>query len=402
MTAASGEDAPRRRVSLRDQLDCVPVYVVWEITLACNLKCLHCGSRAGHRRASELGTAECIDVVRQLAALGTREISIIGGEAFVRRDWLDIVRAIRDHGIDCTMQTGGYKLSAAMLEAAAAAGVQGVGVSIDGLEALHDRLRGVRGSYAEALRVLADCRRIGLSASVNTQITAAVMGELADLMRVIIAAGTKYWQVQLTVAMGNAVDNQDILLQPYELTTLMPLLAELHQKGRQHGLLLLPGNNVGYFGPYDVLWRGPDRGHYPGCPAGQNVIGLEADGTIKGCPSLATERYAAGSVREQSIAALWADHPALRFNRERGTDDLWGFCKTCYYAEVCRGGCTWTADSLLGRRGNNPYCHFRVLKLAERGLRERIVKMEDAPDRPFATGRFALIEEPIPAETVAS
>ena len=52
--------------------------------------------------------------------------------------------------------------------------------------------------------------------------------------------------------------------------------------------------------------------------------------------------------------------------------------------------------SLLGRRGNNPYCHHRVLNLAERGIRERIVKIEDAPSLPFATGRFALVEEPIP------
>jgi radical SAM protein with 4Fe4S-binding SPASM domain len=390
------DQSVRRRVSLRDQIDCVPVYVVWEITLACNLKCLHCGSRAGHRRAEELTTAESLDVVRQLAELGTREISIIGGEAFVRKDWLTLVRAIREHGMDCTMQTGAYKLSAAMLQAAAEAGLQGIGISIDGLEPLHDRLRGVRGSYAEALRVMNDCRRLGLTTSVNTQITATVMPELPALMDVIIEAGAKYWQVQLTVAMGNAVDHDEILLQPYDLASLMPLLADLHRRGGERDLVLLPGNNVGYFGPYDALWRGPERGHYPGCPAGQNVIGLEADGTLKGCPSLATERYGAGSVRDTPISELWARHPALQFNRERGTGDLWGHCADCYYAEVCRGGCTWTADSLFGRRGNNPYCHYRVLKLAKRGLRERVVKVEAAAQSSFATGLFELIEEPIP------
>jgi radical SAM protein with 4Fe4S-binding SPASM domain len=393
------DDTPRRRLSLSDQLDCIPVYVVWELTLACNLKCIHCGSRAGHRRARELTTDECIDVIRQLAELGTREISIIGGEAFIRRDWLTIIRAIRDHGIDCTMQSGGYKLSSSMLRSAVDAGLLGLGVSIDGPEALHDRLRGVRGSYREALRVLDDCRQIGLTASVNTQITASVMPDLPEVMETIIAAGARYWQVQLTVAMGNAVDHDDILLQPYDLATLMPLLAELHLKGRARDLTLLPGNNIGYFGPHEVLWRGPDRGYYSGCPAGQNVIGLEADGTVKGCPSLATDRYGAGDVRSASIAELWTSHPALQFNRERGTDDLWGFCRDCYYAEACRGGCTWTADSLLGRRGNNPYCHHRVLTLAERGIRERIVKVEDAPALPFATGRFALIEEPLPRES---
>src|SRR6202030_348823 len=227
MADPTPDDGPRRRLSLRDQLDCVPVYVVWEITLACNLKCIHCGSRAGHRRARELSTGECIDVVRQLAELGTREISIIGGEAFVRKDWLTIVRAIRDHGIDCTMQTGGYKLSADMIKAAADAGLHGLGVSVDGMEALHDRLRGVRGSWREAMRVLEDCKRIGLVASVNTQISATVMPELRQVMDVICDAGAKYWQVQLTVAMGNAVDNDEILLQPHPLAEVMPLLAAL-------------------------------------------------------------------------------------------------------------------------------------------------------------------------------
>jgi radical SAM protein with 4Fe4S-binding SPASM domain len=392
------DDGPRRRLTLRDQIECVPVYVVLETTLACNLKCLHCGSRAGHRRARELSTAECIDVIRQLAELGTREITIIGGEAFIRWDWLTLVRAVREHGIECSMQTGAYKLSREMIKAAADAGLLSLGVSIDGLEPLHDQLRGVSGSYREALRVLNDCRSTGLTATVNTQISARTMPHLPALMDIIIEAGAKFWQIQLTVAMGNAVDHDEILLQPYELATLMPLLAELHGKAQARDLTLLPGNNIGYFGPHEVLWRGPDRGYYSGCPAGQNVIGLEADGTPKGCPSLATERYGAGDVRSTSIAELWANHAALEFNRNRGTGDLWGFCKICYYAEACRGGCTWTSDSLLGRRGNNPYCHHRVLTLAKQGLRERIVKVEEAPKSPFAVDRFALVEEAIPVE----
>src|ERR1700752_225213 len=93
------DDGPRRRLTLRDQIDCVPVHVVWELTLACNLKCLHCGSRAGHRRPSELGTEECLDIIDQLAKLGTREISIIGGETFIRKDWLTIIHAITARGM---------------------------------------------------------------------------------------------------------------------------------------------------------------------------------------------------------------------------------------------------------------------------------------------------------------
>jgi len=390
-------DKPNRLVSEEDQERCVPVYVVWELTLACNLKCAHCGSRAGQPRTQELSTEECFSLIEQLSRLGTREVTIIGGEAFLRSDWLDIIAAIREKGMDCTLQTGGFHLSEKELGKAIDVGLQGIGVSIDGQKNLHDKLRGVPGSFSEALRVLRYCKSRNVVTSVNTQITSQIMPQLHDLMKQIVSVGVKYWQVQLTVAMGNAVDNDEVLLQPYELLELMPLLAQLYKEGQEKDLLLIPGNNIGYFGPYEVLWRGPnlDGGNYAGCLAGQNAIGIEADGTIKGCPSLPRQRYAVGNIRDLSLDDIWSTNEALKFNRQKSVEDLWGFCSSCYYAHVCRGGCTWTADALFERRGNNPYCHYRSLKLAEIGLRERVVKIADAENYPFATGKFKLVEEPL-------
>lgn len=376
----------------------VPVHVVWEITLACNLKCQHCGSRAGRPRPNELSTEECIEVVRQLARLGTREISLIGGEAYLRRDWTEIVRAIRGHGMYCAMQTGARNLTAERIAEAVEAGLQGIGVSIDGLPELHDELRGVSGSYEMAIQALRLAKAAGLRTSVNSQIGARSMEQLPAIMDRIIEAGATHWQLQLTVAMGNAVDNDALLLQPYQLLDLMPLLARLHHEGSARGLLMVVGNNIGYFGPYEHLWRSlsQDYSHWTGCSAGQTVIGLESDGTVKGCPSLATVGYAGGNVRDLSLEDIWNTSEALHFGRLRSVEDLWGFCRTCYYAEVCRGGCTWTADSLFGRPGNNPYCHHRTLELEKRGLRERVVKRREAPKKSFATGEFELILEAIP------
>jgi hypothetical protein len=62
---------------------------------------------------------------------------------------------------------------------------------------------------------------------------------------------------------------------------------------------------------------------------------------------------------------------------------------------VCRGGCTWTSHSLLGKPGNNPYCHYRALELEKQGLRERIVKIREAAPASFAVGEFELITERI-------
>jgi radical SAM protein with 4Fe4S-binding SPASM domain len=389
----------RRFVSEDDLRVCRPVYAVWEITLKCDLKCGHCGSRAGRARDDELSTEECIDIVRQLATLGCREVTIIGGEAYLRKDWTTIIRAIREHGMDASMTTGGRNLTEDRVREAAEAGLQTVSVSIDGLEEVHDRIRGVEGSHRAALEAIRLLRKYNVKVGANTQINVLSMPELPAILDQLIAVGAQAWQLQLTVAMGNAVENPDLLLQPYRMLELMPMLAELSAKGATNGVNVVPGNNIGYFGPYERFWRGGETGigHWLGCNAGQNTIGLEADGTIKGCPSLPTSEYSGGNIRDKSLREIWTKSPELAFTRARTVDDLWGRCKTCYYADACRAGCTWTTHVLFGRPGNNPYCHYRAIELAKQGLRERVVKVKDAPGLPFDRGEFALIEEPLDA-----
>ena len=141
------ETPPRRFVTNDDYRHRRPIYAVWEITLACNLRCTHCGSRAGRPRPRELSLAEALEVVAQLARLGVREVTLIGGETYLRHDWLDIVKAIRDYGMGCSMQTGGRGLTEDKVRSAVEAGLTSCGVSLDGLPALHDELRGVPGSF---------------------------------------------------------------------------------------------------------------------------------------------------------------------------------------------------------------------------------------------------------------
>lgn len=395
-------EQPARFCTDEDLKGSIPVHVVWELTLACDLKCVHCGSRAGRRRPNELTTAECLEVVEALARLGTREVSLIGGEAYLRTDWIEVIRAIRAHGMYCAVQSGGRGLTQERLEKAVEAGLNGVGVSLDGLETLHDRLRGVRGSFRDALAALRCAKSAGLNVSVNTQIGSTTIDDLPGLMDAIIDAGARHWQVQLTVPIGNAADHDELILQPFRLLELMPLLAELYLEGLDRDLLLIVGNNVGYFGPYEHLWRGfgDERVHWSGCKAGRTVLALEADGTVKGCPSLPPTEYAGGNIRDLSIERIWQTSHQIGLGRHRSSDGLWGFCQGCYYADICSGGCTWMAHSLLGQRGNNPYCHYRTLELQKRGVRERIVKVADAPSVPFGTGQFALVLEDIATSEV--
>lgn len=372
-----------------------PVYVVWELTLACDQRCGHCGSRAGRKRPSELSHAEALDLVDQLAALGTREITLIGGEAYLRLDWVEIVGAIAGRGILPTLQTGGRGLTRARLEAAKEAGLGAVGVSIDGLDEAHDALRGVPGSAAAAWGALESCRSLGIPTTVNTTVTRATWHQLEEMFARVVSSGARTWQVGIDVAMGRAADHPDQLLQPYELLELVPRLGALARAGREQGVLLMPGNTVGYFGPDEALLRqgGDERVHWTGCNAGRNSMGIESDGTIKACPSLPRQGYAGGSVRERPVGEIWAETAPIRFLRTRTVEDLWGFCRTCVYAADCLAGCAWVSHSFLGRPGNNPYCHHRALALHAEGLRERVERQEAPPGEPFDLGRFQLSVE---------
>jgi len=339
--------------------------------------------------------------VRQLAEVGIREVSLIGGEAFLRKDWLQLAEAITRQGMTCTMTTGGYGINAETAQKMQRAGIKAVSVSVDGLEKTHNGLRGRPQSYQFCLETMTNLKEAGILVGCNTQINRLSAPELPTLYQILRDQGMRAWQLQMTVPMGNAADNAEILLQPAELLEFYPLLARIVKRAYADEVLISSGNNIGYFGPYERLFRGGGNPQewvfWQGCQAGLAVLGIEADGAIKGCPSLPTSAYTGGNIRQRSLRDLVENAPEITMNLEEDTSHLWGFCATCDYARVCRGGCSWTAHVFFDRRGNNPYCHHRALTLASRGLRERVRRTVAATGKPFDNGVFELIEEPLEA-----
>ena len=123
-------------------------------------------------------------------------------------------------------------------------------------------------------------------------------------MPISVELGSKAWQIQITVAMGRAADRPELLLQPFELLELFPLLVWIKEtKLVPGGVQLFPGNNIGYFGPYEHLLRygGHLGAHWTGCSAGQWTLGMEADGKVKGCPSLPSNSWTGGYVKDLTI-----------------------------------------------------------------------------------------------------
>ncbi|EDM78156.1 heme biosynthesis protein [Plesiocystis pacifica SIR-1] len=370
-----------------------PALAVWEFTLACDHRCLHCGPRAGEARPNELTTDEALQLVDELAEAGVGEVVLIGGEAYLRNDFLLVIRRIRERGMTCTMTTGGLGLTKTRAEAMVEAGIQSVSVSIDGLEAAHDKLRNRPGSWEHAFEALRNLRNAGSRVAVNSQINQINLGDHIHLLELIADEGVHSWQLQITVAHGNAADNADIILQPYMFLELFDQLDAIIDRAFERRVRIWPANNLGYFGPFEHKLRKSQKAHYRGCSAGRSTIGIESDGNIKNCPSLGGPANIGGSWREHGLAKIWKEAAEITYIRRRTVDDLWGYCRECYYAETCMSGCTAANEPLLGRPGNNPFCHHRALEMDRMGMRERIEPFIPAKGVPFDNGLFRLIRE---------
>lgn len=375
-----------------------PRLAVWEFTLACDQRCLHCGPRSTKPRPGELSTDEALALVADLAANGVGEVVLIGGEAYLRDDFLLVIRAIREAGMACGMTTGGYNLTRERVAAMAEAGVQSVSLSIDGLEASHDYVRNRPRSWQRAFAALSHVREMGLRTAVNTQINQRSRNELLPLIDLLAQAGVRAWQVQLTVAHGNAADHPDLIIQPFMMPELFRQLERVLDRCDEHQIAFYPANNLGYFGPMEQRMRERLGGHFGGCTAGTSTLGIESDGALKSCPTLGGATNVGGSWREHGLEALWTRAPEIRYISRRTIDDLWGYCRTCYYATTCMSGCTAATEPLLGRPGNNPFCHHRALDLASRGMRERIDKVAPSAGRGFDNGLFRVICEHLDPE----
>ena len=294
------------------------------------------------------------------------------------------------------MTTGGYNLTRERDEAMVEAGICSVSVSIDGLEESHDRVRNVPQSWRRAFAALRHLRAAGSRVAVNSQINVWTRHELLALLELIAAEGVHSWQLQITVPHGNAADHPELLLQPHMYLELFDALDRVLTRAEELKIRIWPANNLGYFGPHEGRLRGAQKrktGHYAGCDAGKSTIGIESNGLIKNCPSLGGPTNIGGDWRERGLWELWTEAPEMTALRARTADDLWGYCRECYYAETCMAGCTAVSEPVLGRPGNNPFCHHRALEMDRMGYRERIEFVRKAPDVAFGTALFRVVRE---------
>jgi radical SAM protein with 4Fe4S-binding SPASM domain len=359
-------------IEVLKRLGYYPRFCVWELTLACDLRCQHCGSFAGKPRADELTGPEALDVARQLADMHCERLTLSGGEPTLRADWDCIARELTSRGVRVNIITNGWSWTPEHTSRAMDAGLENAAFSLDGPEAVHDRVRARQGSYQRVMAAIDDCTRRGFAASVVTHVNALNQHMLPEFRQTLHEHGVRSWQIQIGNPAGTMASHRDLVFHENDLLWLVPQLAEMKVSGPKRPTIYA-SDNVGYYGKFERTLR--DRGasicFWIGCRAGCQVVGIESNGNVKGCLSLpsamhAIDEFVEGNLRANTLQHIWNRKGAFSFNRDYDVSQLEGFCGTCRFNDICRGGCSWSAYCRSGSRFDNPLCFYRVAVQNER------------------------------------
>ncbi|MFX1279194.1 MAG: radical SAM protein [Promethearchaeota archaeon] len=309
-----------------------PICAVWEITLRCNSNCIHCGSKAGESRLSELSTNEALNLVKELHDCGYKGVALMGGEPLIRKDWYEIAREIKKQKMDLSIVTNGLNLKQ-QSQNLKKVKPDCVSLSLDGATPkVHDYIRGVQGSFKKTLEAIELLKDLKIPTSVITSVNKINLKEL-NLIKNLLLGRNIAWQIQICVPIGRFP--KDLVITREEFYTLALFIAINQKKYSSRRLPLIGAHCLGHFSRFI-----PNLGLSPwvGCQAGLSVLGIQSNGNIKGCLTL-PDKYIIGNVRSKTLKEIVEN---LRAQKKL----LPSMCKNCDLVKSCRGTCLGTAYAL--------------------------------------------------------
>ena len=323
---------------------------VWEVTLACCFRCAYCGSSGGVARENELTTAECADVAAQLASLGCRRVSLIGGEVFMRSDWEQIAGELTSRRIKTCIITNGFRMTDEIIAALRRVGIESVAVSLDGVAEVHDAFRR-EGSFERAMEAIEALTAARIPTSVISALRSDNAPRLDELYRVLLRYPIFAWQIQACSPMGNAKKGGvDV---DFDAGAVMRFVRRANAEAPFY---VGVADNIGYYTPDEGDVRGVPGARFTGCSAGLTNVGIDSVGNVRGCESMYDPRFNEGNLRERSLFDIWTDPEAFSYNRRFDPSMLTGRCAGCEHGDVCAGGCRSYDFFTTGRLYENPLC----------------------------------------------
>lgn len=390
--AALGDDPRRLPPSLLHFARQKRPVVVWSLTRACNLLCIHCYASARRQPfPDELSTAEGEALLNDLAGMGVPTVIFSGGEPLLRPDLFHLARYARGLGLRTVLSTNGTLIDDETARQIRAAGFQYVGVSLDGLTEVHDRVRGQPGAFKAALEGLRRCRELGVKVGIRFTVHKLNRDELPGVLELVTQEGIHRVCIYHLAYAGRGERLRSFALAPQETRQAVDWVfdwaMDRHRSGRPVEVLTVDNHADNAYLYLRLLRSAPQRAEQAyrlllwngGNQSGVAVASITPRGDV--CADQFSWHYSFGNLREKPFSAIWEDvtEPRLRLLRHR-QQHLKGRCRHCRFLSICNGNLRARAERYFGDfLAPDPACY---LTDEEVGIRPGTAQAEEAARYP--------------------
>lgn len=340
-------------------------WMAWEITSACNLRCVHC--RSSSEVFSPVGKftlEKAKNIIDDISSFAQPVVVISGGEPLTRPDVFDIVKYGTEKGLKMAMATNGMLVTDEVCEKIKDSGIRIVSLSLDGPDAeTHDDFRGgIKGAFDGVVKAAELFNKHGIKFIVNSSFTKRNQHTIADTFRKAKSLGAHAWYMFLIVPTGRGEEIMNELISKEDYEEIL----EWHYKMErdEEEILVRPTCAPQYY----RIWHEKSKeegknterrsltfstGGGKGCIAGQTICFLNSEGDVLPCSYFPES---AGNVFEKSFKDIWDNSPL--FDDMRDFRKYEGKCGVCKYLKVC-GGCRARAYAVTGSYlAEEPFCDY--------------------------------------------
>ncbi len=336
-----------------------PYLVALNLTERCNLGCAHCYLDAKVMKkgaVDELSTGELLGVIDSIAQIGPETMIVLtGGEPLLRPDIETLAAHASGLGLMVVVGSNGLMATPERISALQAAGVAGIGLSLDSLNPdCHDRFRGRKGAWIKTMNAIDVCKAADMPFQIHFSVTDETADEIDAMVSFARDSGALVLNVFFMVCTGRGEKYSDISPQKYE-----QVLRRVARAAKDEQRLMVRAKCAPHFKriavEMDPEWpitatHGYDAG---GCIAATHYARVTPNGVVTACPFMGKP---AGDVREKSFAEIWSHSAHFQ---ELRAPKLEGRCGICEYQVLC-GGCRARPLARDGNlMGEDFLCHYQ-------------------------------------------
>ncbi|MBI5572014.1 MAG: 12,18-didecarboxysiroheme deacetylase [Desulfomonile tiedjei] len=334
--------------------------VVWNVTRRCNLRCVHCYSHSDDRLyEGELNLDEGKALIDDLAEFGSPVVLFSGGEPLIRKDILELIRHAADRGRRAVVSTNGTLITRPVAEKLKEIGLSYVGISLDGLEKVHDAFRGFPGTFQRVMAAIGHCQAVGLKVGLRFTINRRNFQDIPGIFDLVEERRIPRICFYHLVYAGRGTDLVEEDLDHGQTREVVDLIIDrtrrLHDRGLPVEVLTVDNHADGPYLYLRLLREDPAHAAdvlkllqmNEGNNSGRGIGCVSWDGAVHA--DQFWRHHSFGNVRKKPFSQIWTD-PADEFllKLKEKKKHVTGRCATCRWLDICAGNFRVRAEAVHG------------------------------------------------------